>query len=135
VYVRYEDLLADWKGEMARVGATLDLALLTDIAPERAAAVDGFVDPSLHRARTGWEQLEVPASVRDLCDRVWALFVAGPDAQRSALDAAHEEYRTLYREAEAISQPSVTAVRPRKKTPPPTLRAKVVRRVRRLAGR
>jgi hypothetical protein len=135
VYVRYEDLLQDWKGEMARVGATLDLPLLTDIAPERAAAVDGFVDPSLRRARAGWEELEVPASVCDLCERVWALFVAGPDEGRAELDAAHEAYRTLYREAEAISQPSVTAVRPRKKAPPPTLRAKVVRRLRRLAGR
>jgi hypothetical protein len=134
-YVRYEDLLADWKGEMARVGASLELPLLTEIAPERAAAVDGFVDPSLHRARTGWDELEVPASLRDLCERVWALFIAGPDAERGALDAAHEEYRTLYAEAEAISQPSVTAVRPRKKTPPPTLRARVVRRLRRLAGR
>jgi len=135
VYVCYEDLLADWKGEMARVGATLDLPLLTDIAPERAAAVDGFVDPSLHRARTGWDELEVPASVRDLCERVWALFVAGPDAGRAELDDAREAYRTLYREAEAISQPSVTAVRPRKKAPPQTVRARVVRRLRRLAGR
>jgi hypothetical protein len=135
VYVRYEDLLADWKAAVARVGATLELPLLTDIAPDRAAAVDGFVDPSLHRARTGWEELEVPASVRDLCERVWALFIAGPDEERATLDAAREEYRTLYTEAEAISQPSVTAVRPRKKTPPPTLRARVVRRLRRLAGR
>ena len=135
VYVRYEDLLQDWRGQMARAGHTLDLPLLTEIASERAAAVDGFVDPGLHRARTGWDELEVPASVRDLCERVWALFIAGPDAERAALDAAHEEYRTLYAEAEAISQPSVTAVRPRRKTPPPTLRVRVVRRLRRLAGR
>jgi hypothetical protein len=135
VYVRYEDLLADWQGEMARVGRTLDLPLLTEIPPDRAAAVDGFVDPSLHRARTGWDELEVPASVRDLCDRVWALFVAGPDAGRVELDAAHEEYRTLYAEAEAISQPSVTAVRPRKKAAPPTLSVRIKRRLKRLAGR
>jgi hypothetical protein len=143
-YIRYEDLLTDWKGEMARVAAVLDLPLLADIAPERAAAVDAFVDPSLHRARTGWDELDVPASVRDLCDRVWELFVAGPNEAPAALDAALEQYRALYREAEAIAQPSVTAVRPlKKKGPPPTLRARLARRIpkpvrrrlRRLAGR
>ncbi len=144
-YVRYEDLLKDWQGEVNRVGTTLDLALLTDIAPERAAAVDGFVDPSLHRARTGWEELEVPLSVSALCDEVWTLFerlAAGEDVAPS-LDAALARYRALYGDAEAISQPSVTAVRPRKKAPPPTLRMKVTRRIpkpvrarlRRLAGR
>jgi hypothetical protein len=134
-YIRYEDLLADWRGQMARVGAALDLPLLTDIAPERAAAVDAFVDPSLRRARAGWEELDVPERVRALCDRVWELFVSGPDEAPAELDAALQEYRTLYREAEAISQPSVTAVRPRKKAAPRTLRAKVARRVRRLTGR
>jgi hypothetical protein len=135
VYIRYEDLLADWRAQMDRAGRALDLPLLTEIAPERAAAVDGFVDPGLHRHRVGWDELEVPASVRELCERVWALFDSGPDQAPAELDAAHEEYRKLYREAEAIAQPSVTAVRPRKKSAPPTLRVKVARRLRRLAGR
>jgi hypothetical protein len=134
-YIRYEDLLGDWRAEAERVGSTLDLPLLTDIAPERAAAVDAFVDPSLRRARAGWEELDVPERVRALCDRVWELFVAGPDDAPAELDAALEEYRTIYREAEAISQPSVTAVRPRKRAAPQTLRAKVARRVRRITGR
>jgi hypothetical protein len=135
VYVRYDDLLADWRSQIERIGAALDLPLLADVAPERAAAVDAFVDPSLHRARTGWEELEVPERVRSLCDRVWELFAAGADERRAELDAALDEYRALYGEAEAIAQPSVTAVRPRKKGAPRTLRAKVVRRLRRLAGR
>jgi hypothetical protein len=129
---------------MGRVGRALDLPLLTGIAPERAAAVDAFVDPSLHRARTGWDALDVPESVRDLCDRVWALFIAGADASPAALDAALEDYRTLYGEAEAIAQPSVTAVRPlKKKAAPTTFRGKIARRIpkpvrsrlRRVAGR
>ena len=116
VYIRYEDLLADWKAEVDRAGRTLDLPLLTDIAPERAAAVDAFVDPSLHRPRVGWDELEVPEGVRELCERVWGLFLRR-SRRRSLreLDAALEEYRKLYGEAEAIAQPSVTAVRPRKK--------------------
>jgi len=141
MYVRYEDLLQDWRGQMTRAGRTLDLPLLTDISPERAAAVDAFVDPSLHRARTGWDGLEVPEAVRELCEQVWGLFLAlaAPEVTReysyAQLDAAHEEYRTLYAEAEAISQPSVTAVRPRKKAAPPTLSVRIKRRLRRLAGR
>jgi len=140
-YVRYEDLLADWRGQVDRVGRALDLPLLTGIAPERAAAVDAFVDPRLHRARAGGDELDVPASVRDLCERVYGLFLAlagpevTPEYSYAQLDEAHEAYRSLYREAEAISQPSVTAVRPRKKAAPPTLRVKVVRRLRRLTAR
>jgi hypothetical protein len=152
VYVRYEDLLDGWHDEIARAGAKLDLPLLSEITDERRAAVDAFVDPGLHRNRVRWDELDVPASVRDLCERVWELFQplaqAGTDAAPifAALDLAHDEYRALYREAEAISQPSVTAVRPRRKgTPaaPPTLRMKIARRIpkpvrlrlRRLAGR
>ena len=149
-YIRYEDLLSDWKAEVGRVGRALDLPLLTDIAPERAAAVDAFVDPSLHRNRVGWDELEVPEPVRELCERVWGLFLAlagpevTPDYSYAQLDKALVEYRRLYGDAEAITQPSVTAVRPRKKqAPPPTLRVRIARRIpkpvrsrlRRLAGR
>jgi hypothetical protein len=150
-YIRYEDLLQNWQAEMARVGRALDLPLLTEIAPERAAAADAFVDPGLHRNRVGWDELEVPEAVRELCERVWGLFLAlagpevTPEYSYAQLGEALEEYRTLYREAEAIAQPSVTAARPRKKAagPPPTLRVKLVRRIpkpvrkrlRRLAGR
>ena len=149
-YIRYEDLLQDWRGQIGRAGRTLDLPLLTEIPEERAAAVDGFVDPSLHRARAGWDELEVPESVRELCERVYGLFLAlagpevTPEYSYAQLEQAHEQYRKLYGEAEAIAQPSATAVRPRKKQqPPPTLRVKVARRIpkpvrarlRRLAGR
>jgi hypothetical protein len=152
VFVRYEDLLGGWHAEIARVGGELDLPLLTDVAADRRAAVDAFVDPGLHRNRVRWDDLDVPAAVRDLSERVWELFQplaeagAEPAATSAQLDAAHDAYRALYREAEAISQPSVTAVRPRKRdapAAPPTLRVKIARRIpkpvrlrlRRLAGR
>jgi hypothetical protein len=75
--------------------------------------------------------------VRELAERVWAelqpLADAGGDTAelRATLDASHAEYKTLYAEAEAISQSSVTAVKPRKKAPskPPTLRVKLARRI------
>jgi hypothetical protein len=121
VFVRYEDLLGDWHGQIARIGGQLDLPLIKDLEQERAAQIDEFVDPSLHRNRGEWEGLEVPASVRDLADRVWRQLVlladpaTDPAAVAAELDAARDAYAELYAEAEAIAQSSVTAVKPRRR--------------------
>jgi hypothetical protein len=137
VFVRYEDLLADWERQLRRSGEALGDPLLSGIERSRFPQVDEFVDPSLHRQRRGWDDLDVPRSVRELAERVWAelqpLADAGGDTAelRATLDASHAEYKALYAEAEAISQSSVTAVKPRKKAPskPPTLRVKLARRI------
>jgi hypothetical protein len=121
VFVPYEDLLRDWRGQLARVGETLDLPLIKEIRQDRAAAIDEFVDPTLQRSRGGWEGHEVPASVRELADRVWGQLelLADPAADAPAvgaeLDVARTDYVELYGEAEAIAQSSVTAVKPRKR--------------------
>jgi hypothetical protein len=141
-FVRYEDLLAGWQAQVTRVGELLDLPLLKSLPRDRVAAVDEFVDPTLHRNRERWgADLEVPAPVRDLCERVWQAMqpLAGeggdtPDTH-AVLDQAHDEYRALYAEAEAIAQSSITAARPRKgagnraAAAPTTLRARVARRI------
>jgi hypothetical protein len=148
-FVRYEDLLGDWERELRRAGATLGDPLLMGMERSRFPQVDEFVDPTLHRQRRGWEGLAVPDRVRDMAERVWGelqpLADDGGDTAdlRAALDSSHHEYDGLYRDAEAIAQSSVTAVKPRKKAPPPTLRVRVARRIppgarkrlRRLAGR
>ena len=148
-FVRYEDLLADWERELRRAGTKLGDPLLMGMERSRFPQVDEFVDPTLHRQRRGWEGLEVPDRVRDMAERVWGelqpLADDGGDTAdlRAALDSSHREYDDLYRDAEAIAQSSVTAVKPRKKAPPPTLRVRVARRIppgarkrlRRLAGR
>jgi hypothetical protein len=59
-FIRYDDLLADWRGRLRRAGDALELPMLRALDPERAAGVDGFVDPGLHRNRVGWEDLEAP---------------------------------------------------------------------------
>ena len=129
-FVRYDDLLADWLPEVRRVGAQLDIPRLA--GAERVPAVDAFVDPTLHRNRTTWSDLDVPASVRDLAEQVWDHVQAGTEA---ALDADRDEYLALYREAEAIAQCSIIAARAsRRRKPPepppaPSLRVRVARRV------
>jgi hypothetical protein len=131
VFVSYYDLMADWVPEIRRVGAAIDVPRLAEI--DRVPAVDAFVDPTLHRNRTTWDDLDVPASVRDLAEQAWAHVQAG---DKGALDADLEAYRTLYGEAEAIAQCSIMSARPIRRAPapaapkpPPTLRVRVARRI------
>ena len=140
VFVRYDDLLADWPGQIDRIGTALDLPLLAGLDGERRARVDEFVDPTLRRSRVGWEELQVPARVRDMAEDVWALLAGladhdgAEDGTRGSLDGERVAYDRLYAEAESIAQSSVTAVKPRKAAArrtaaPPSLRVRLARRV------
>jgi hypothetical protein len=139
VYVRYEDLLSDWLGEVRRIGEQLDLPQLRRLDQERLAKVGEFVDPTLHRSRVGWEELDVPPAIRDMAEEVWGklqlLAQPGQDATAAqrALDATRSTFDDLYAEAESIAQSTVTAIKPRRsrvKSPPPrTLRARITRRI------
>jgi len=141
-FVRYEDLLGDWRGEVDRLGASLDLPLLEAIDPARAAQVDAFVDPGLHRHRVRWAELgDVPARLQDMAEDVLAqlegLAAPGGDtaAAQASLDTARAGFGELYAEAEAISQSSLTAAKKRVRSerrppaPPPSLRVRLTRRV------
>jgi hypothetical protein len=149
-FVRYEDLMADWPRELGRMGELLDIpSLRGGELRTRYAQVDEFVDPTLHRNRIRWDELDVPPRVRDMAEEVWSLLQplaeAGGDsaATHAQLDAARAAYGELYEEAEAISQSSVTAARPRRKpqtakqkpaptlqpAPPPSLKVRLARRI------
>jgi hypothetical protein len=139
VFVRYEDLLEDWPRGIGRIGEALGLPQLSALDDAQIAAVAELVDPGLRRSRVGWDELDVPASVRDMAEAAWGRLqvLAGPDdgetaAAQRELDGMRASYAALYGEAEAIAQSSVTAVKPRKaraKTRPRSLRARVARRV------
>ena len=131
-FVRYDDLLADWTPEIRRVGTSLDVPRLATV--ERVPEVDTFVDPTLHRNRTSWDALDVPAPVCDLADRVWEHVQA---EDQPALDGDRDAYARLYSDAEAIAQCSVIAARGRRAKPgppkppadPPSLRVRLARRI------
>ena len=138
VFVRYEDLLEDWLEGIGRIAAVLDLPQLSDPRQDQLAAVGEFVDPGLRRSRVGWDEVHVPAAVRDMAEGVWdqLQLLAAPGGDAAAvhdeLDGMRTAYVALHDEAEAITQSSVTAVKPRKarrKTRPATLRARVARRI------
>jgi hypothetical protein len=130
-FVSYYDLMADWVPEIRRLGTTLDVPRLAAI--DHVPEVDAFVDPKLHRNRTTWEELDVPARLRDLAEQAWAHVQAQDEA---ALDADRAAYAELYGEAEAIAQCSIMAARPIRQVkapaapkPPPTLRVRIARRI------
>jgi hypothetical protein len=128
-FVSYYDLMADWLPEIRRLGAELEVPRLAAI--DRVPEVDAFVDPQLHRNRTTWDELDVPAAVRDLAEQAWEHVQAQDEA---ALDADRAAYVELYREAEAIAQCSIMAARPIKRPKaappaPPTLRVRIARRI------
>ena len=148
-FVRHEDLLLDWSREVNRVGDLLGLPALSGAGAESNPAADAFVDPSLHRHRVRWDELDVPVHLRDMAEDVWRL--VQPLAQRDgdgperlpALDEAWRAYETLYGEAEAVAQSSISAARARRgagatgtqqraarpAADPPSLRVRLARRV------
>jgi hypothetical protein len=121
VFVRYEDLLADWPREVSRCARILDLPWLVDIDRSRYPEVEQFVDPELRRAPVGWDAVRVPHALQGMAENVWIQLstLADPDgdtdATRATIDAARSAYVDFYAEAEAVAQSSVTAVKPRRR--------------------
>jgi hypothetical protein len=119
VFVRYDDLLADWAGEMKRVGEALDIPVLQELPEDVRREVDEFVDPTLHRQKVSWSDIGVPSHVEALTEDVWKQFtglaVAGGDSaeNHAALDRSREAYHAFYAEAEAVAQSTIHALRPK----------------------
>ena len=115
--VRYQDLLEDWTRTVARVGEELDLAAVRDAPAQAIVQVHEFVDRSLSRSRATWDDLEIPAGLRELADEVWELMSElaeeGAELEPAVerLEAARTAYVELYEDAEAIAQSSIVAAR------------------------
>ena len=119
-FVRYPDLLEDWSREISRTAVLLDLPWLVGIEASAYPSVEALVDPRLARSNVGWDAVAVPHLLQEMVDDVWQqvsrLADQGgeDDATRASLDAARAAYTQFYADAEAISQSSVTAVKPRR---------------------
>lgn len=116
-FVRYQDLLDDWTRPLARVGDLLGLAVVRDAPALSIVQVHEFVDRSLSRSRTTWDDFEIPEPLREQADEVWALISrladdgADDGSLTEQLEAARAAYIALYQDAEAIAQSSVVAGR------------------------
>jgi hypothetical protein len=114
VFVRYSDILADWRPAAERIGAVLDLSFDAGIPAAAAAEVDGFIDTSLHRIQATWDDVDAPDTVVALAEAVWQQITrliddGESDDARAALDDIRGEYRRLYAEAEEIARSSIRA--------------------------
>ncbi len=116
-FVRYTDLLEDWRPVLVRVGEELGLTYSADLGTDAPHPVDDFIDPALRRHRVTWDDLSVPAALQDLAEEVWVEVnrihdAAGDDpAASAALDLLAERYEQLFAEADAISHDATEEVR------------------------
>ncbi|WP_372734830.1 sulfotransferase family protein [Nocardioides sp.] len=106
-FIGYQDLIEDWRASLGRVSDQLDLGLETD--PDRAGhELDEWLDPSLRRSQISWDDIVVPAWLRDLAEQTWNqlnLLVADPEdpAAMARLDDIRTDYEARYAEAAALT--------------------------------
>jgi hypothetical protein len=116
-FVRYDDLLTDWTIPVFRLGQELDLEAVKSASANSIRAVHQFIDPDLKRVRTTWDDVEVPARLREIAEETWRgldkLAEPGGDTPdvHALLDEVRESYVACYDEAEAVAQSSVIAAR------------------------
>lgn len=116
-FVNYDDLLTDWTVPIFRLGQELDLEAVKAATANSIRAVHQFIDPDLKRVRTTWDDVAVPARLRELAEETWSglskLAESGGDTAEvhAQLDEVREAYVAFYDEAEAVAQSSVIAAR------------------------
>lgn len=108
-FVRYDDLLSDWRTTMTSVGQRLKLPYDLDPADPTPHAVDEFIDPQLRHVQVRWDELDVPRSLSEIAERTWQAMQAfveprGETAEaRARLNELRTEYDALYSDARAIA--------------------------------
>lgn len=106
-FIRYSELIEDWRTALGRVSAQLSLSLDTD--PDRAGhELDEWLDPSLRRSQVSWTDLEVPTWLREFAEDAWGQLnrlVGDPDdsAAMTRLDEIRREYDARYAEGVALT--------------------------------
>jgi hypothetical protein len=119
--IRYDDLLADWRGTFTAAETSLGLPLTSSATPEQLAAADDLVDPKLRRAEPDWDELGLPDDLRDLAESAYTALsgfgvgtaeAAGDQAGLTArADEVRERYTGYYATAESVARSSIAAAR------------------------
>jgi hypothetical protein len=116
-FVRYDDLLTDWTVPVFRLGQELDLEAVKGASANDIRKVHQFIDPDLKRVQTTWDDVDVPARLREIAEETWRglgkLAEPGGDVAdvHALLDEVRQSYVAFYDEAEAVAQSSVVAAR------------------------
>jgi len=111
VFVRYVDLVDDWRQALTRVGGTLDLSFEPPIGSD-FHPVDDFIDPGLHRVQVDWSDTQVPTALRDLAEGAWqslaSMATAGESQDLvSRVGELREEYAQMMDDALALRRRTV----------------------------
>lgn len=114
-FVRYTDLLADWRSELARLSDEFDLVWPGDITPGNPSPVDDFVNPDLRRVQVTWDDLQIPAELQEIAEGIWQATntlrdnAGVDDAASASLDGLRGRYDSLFHASAAISDDATTA--------------------------
>ncbi len=106
-FIRYSELIEDWRVALGRVSDQLSLGLDTDVAGA-GHELDEWLDPSLRRSQVSWGDIELPPWLRDLADDAWARLNRlvddpGDSAAAARLDEIRAEYDARYAEGVALT--------------------------------
>lgn len=107
-FVRYTDLLADWRSAMARAQQQLGISFNADLSSTDHHAVDDFIDVKLYRSKISWDDIDTIPDLQDQATIAWDAcntLVDAPfdEGAIAALQQVHERYVVLHQYAEAIA--------------------------------
>ena len=108
-FVRYTDLLTDWRPVAAQLRDDFGLRYNTDLARGEHHEVDDFIDPDLRRHAVTWDELEVPKDLQDIAQEIWETLdvlasKGGVDEAASAgMDALSERFDRVLADADAVN--------------------------------
>lgn len=109
VFLRYGDLLTDWRTALSTVNDTLGLGISQSHFDEGNHPIDEFIDPALYRVKVNWDDLELPDYMQDLAQTVWDLIgeqsssgTITPDLF-SDLDRLHAAYGRRFTDAVSLA--------------------------------
>jgi hypothetical protein len=107
-FVRYADLLEDWR---ATLGRARDLLALDVAVPPAGTTheLDTWLDAGLRHSQLTWDDIAVPDHLRSLAEEAWLALGALVMDPRSAesmasLDDVRERYAAAYAEAFALAR-------------------------------
>lgn len=120
-FVRYVDLLADWRAAMSHAQHQLGLRFNADLGTQEHHAVDEFIDVTLRRANVTWDATHTLPELRELAVGAWTAVNTLVDEPYSkdaiaSLERMHPQYVALHEYAEAIAldHTNVSVVRERR---------------------
>lgn len=106
-FVRYTDLISDWRQALSGVSDRLGLGLHIS---EGHHPIDDFIDATLHRTRVTWDGLEVPGYLTDMAEAVWQNLSDLADDARPAdeiaksMESLREEYDASFTHAVGMTR-------------------------------